>query len=147
MRRSMVVQLHRCVRAPLRLFSVSSVSRRGCGSMVECGLPKPETRVRFPSPAPSFCSANSQFSRPLSYECHTKPPGSAPFHWVFPAAIETVVHEVAIERYESYMKANPKARENYNKVRPGFIATYESLLYDRRTVLVAYLKSPWGVNS
>ena len=25
---------------------------RGCGSMVECGLPKPETRVRFPSPAP-----------------------------------------------------------------------------------------------
>ena len=24
----------------------------GCGSMVECGLPKPETRVRFPSPAP-----------------------------------------------------------------------------------------------
>ena len=46
------------------------------------------------------------------------------------------------------MKANPKARENYNKVRPGFIATYESFfLYDRRTVLVAYLKSPWGVNS
>ena len=25
---------------------------RGCGPMVECGLPKPETRVRFPSPAP-----------------------------------------------------------------------------------------------
>ena len=24
----------------------------GCGSMVECGLPKPEARVRFPSPAP-----------------------------------------------------------------------------------------------
>ncbi len=24
----------------------------GCGSMVECGLPKAETRVRFPSPAP-----------------------------------------------------------------------------------------------
>ena len=24
----------------------------GCGSMVERGLPKPETRVRFPSPAP-----------------------------------------------------------------------------------------------
>ncbi len=45
------------------------------------------------------------------------------------------------------MKANPKARENYNKVRPGFIATYESLLYDRRTVLVAYLKSPWGISS
>ena len=27
----------------------------GCGSMVECGLPKPETRVRFPSPAPQIC--------------------------------------------------------------------------------------------
>jgi hypothetical protein len=26
--------------------------RCGCGSMVERGLPKPETRVRFPSPAP-----------------------------------------------------------------------------------------------
>src|SRR6266705_1521597 len=25
---------------------------RGCGSMVERGLPKPETRVRFPPPAP-----------------------------------------------------------------------------------------------
>jgi hypothetical protein len=49
------------------------------------------TRVRFPSPAPSFCSANSQFSRPLSHECHTKPPGSAPFHWVFSVGIETVV--------------------------------------------------------
>jgi hypothetical protein len=45
------------------------------------------------------------------------------------------------------MKANPKARENYNKVRPGFISTYESLLYDRRTVAVAYVKCPWGVNS
>ena len=39
-----------------------------------------KTRVRFPSPAPIFSSANSQFSRSLSYECHTKPPGSAPFH-------------------------------------------------------------------
>jgi hypothetical protein len=28
------------------------ILQRGCGSMVECGLPKPETRVRFPSPAP-----------------------------------------------------------------------------------------------
>jgi hypothetical protein len=53
---------------------------------------------------------------------------------------------VAIERYESYMKSHPSAKDNYNKVRPGFISTYESLLYDRRTVLVAYLKSPWGVN-
>ena len=29
-----------------------ATTQRGCGSMVECGLPKPETRVRFPSPAP-----------------------------------------------------------------------------------------------
>jgi hypothetical protein len=27
-------------------------SAGGCGSVVECGLPKPEMRVRFPSPAP-----------------------------------------------------------------------------------------------
>jgi hypothetical protein len=26
----------------------------GCGSVVECGLPKPEMRVRFPSPAPNL---------------------------------------------------------------------------------------------
>ena len=56
--------------------------------MVECGLPKPETRVRFPSPAPLFSSANSQFFRALSYECHTKPPGSVPFPWVFSPGIE-----------------------------------------------------------
>jgi hypothetical protein len=30
----------------------------GCGSMVECGLPKPETRVRFPSPAPTSIPDN-----------------------------------------------------------------------------------------
>jgi hypothetical protein len=30
-----------------------SGTESGCGSMVECGLPKPEARVRFPSPAPS----------------------------------------------------------------------------------------------
>src|SRR5438105_11587777 len=29
-----------------------SYFRSGCGSMVEYGLPKAETRVRFPSPAP-----------------------------------------------------------------------------------------------
>jgi hypothetical protein len=28
----------------------------GCGSVVECGLPKPEMRVRFPSPAPKRVS-------------------------------------------------------------------------------------------
>ncbi len=50
-----------------------------------------ETRVRFPSPAPLFSSANSQFFQALSYECHTKPPGSVPFHWAFTAGIETVV--------------------------------------------------------
>src|ERR1043166_1188476 len=33
---------------PVKRFGVM----RGCGSMVERGLPKPETRVRFPSPAP-----------------------------------------------------------------------------------------------
>ena len=45
-------QLRRCVRDPLPLLFLSLFSRCGCGSMVECGLPKPETRVRFPSPAP-----------------------------------------------------------------------------------------------
>src|SRR5207249_6703981 len=30
----------------------TSGNNGGCGSMVERGLPKPETRVRFPSPAP-----------------------------------------------------------------------------------------------
>src|SRR5208283_5501005 len=30
----------------------------GCGSVVECGLPKPEMRVRFPSPAPTLISFN-----------------------------------------------------------------------------------------
>ena len=48
-------------------------------------------RVRFPSPAPFISSANSQFFQALSYECPTKPPGSAPFHWVFSPGIETVV--------------------------------------------------------
>ncbi len=61
--------------------------------------------------------------------------------------VDLVKPEEAIERYENYMKSNPTARENYNKVRPGFISTYESLLYDRRTIMVAYLKSPWGINS
>jgi hypothetical protein len=61
--------------------------------------------------------------------------------------VDLVKPEVAIERYENYMKSNPTARENYNKVRPGFISTYESLLYDRRTIMVAYLKCPWGISS
>ena len=61
--------------------------------------------------------------------------------------VDLVKPEEAIERYENYMKSNPTAREKYNKVRPGFISTYESLLYDRRTIMVAYLKSPWGINS
>ncbi len=30
----------------------------GCGSVVECGLPKPEMRVRFPSPAPILPKTN-----------------------------------------------------------------------------------------
>lgn len=61
--------------------------------------------------------------------------------------VDLVKPEEAIARYENYMIANPKARENYNKVRPGFISNYETLLYDRRTVAVAYIKCPWGVSS
>ena len=60
--------------------------------------------------------------------------------------VDLVKPEEAIERYENYMKSNPTARDNYNKVRPGFISTYESLLYDRRTIAVAYVKCPWGIN-
>ncbi len=44
---------------------VSWVKERGCGSMVECGLPKPETRVRFPSPAPSITRGFSHFASVL----------------------------------------------------------------------------------
>ena len=72
-------QLHRCVRHPLRLPFSGPFSRRGCGSMVECGLPKPETRVRFPSPAPTISSAFSQFSRSLSFDCSVLPPRSVAF--------------------------------------------------------------------
>ena len=61
--------------------------------------------------------------------------------------VDLVKPEVAIERYEAYMLANPDARAKYNNVRPGFISSYESLLYDRRTVAVAYIKCPWGINS
>lgn len=41
------------------------------------------------------------------------------------------------------MKANPNAREQFNKVRPGFVETCESLLYDRRTSMVIYYKTDW----
>jgi hypothetical protein len=34
--------------------AMNSLTGSGCGSVVECGLPKPEMRVRFPSPAPLF---------------------------------------------------------------------------------------------
>ena len=81
-------QLRRCVRDPLPLLFPSPFSRCGCGSMVECGLPKPETRVRFPSPAPIFSSAFSQFSRSLSCECHTTPPRLARFPLVSSPGIE-----------------------------------------------------------
>src|SRR5438477_12325126 len=37
---------------PWEKVAINPPRKRGCGSMVECGLPKPETRVRFPSPAP-----------------------------------------------------------------------------------------------
>ena len=43
-------QLGRCVGDGGLLDNTPS--ERGCGSMVERGLPKPEARVRFPSPAP-----------------------------------------------------------------------------------------------
>ena len=60
--------------------------------------------------------------------------------------VDLVKPEEAIERYENYIKANPNAREQFNKVRPGFVETYESLLYDRRTIAVAYVMCPWGEN-
>ena len=46
------------------------------------------TRVRFPSPAPTVSSAFSQFSRSLSYECHTTPPRLARFPLVSSPGIE-----------------------------------------------------------
>ena len=46
-----LIQLRRCgCRSP----RLPLPACRGCGSMVERGLPKPETRVRFPSPAPTL---------------------------------------------------------------------------------------------
>ena len=41
-----------------RLIETLRFTSGGCGSMVECGLPKAETRVRFPSPAPILISLN-----------------------------------------------------------------------------------------
>lgn len=38
----------------------------GCGSMVERELPKPETRVRFPSPVPKI-HAQSGLQRPVGW--------------------------------------------------------------------------------
>ena len=77
----MVIQCHTSVpsgrenRAFLRLFSMI--------------WPVPtKTRVRFPSPAPTISSAFSQFSRSLSYECHTTPPRSARFSLVSSPGIE-----------------------------------------------------------
>ena len=42
-------------------FWLRWLRERGCGSMVECGLPKPETRVRFPSPAPLIYEALTKY--------------------------------------------------------------------------------------
>jgi hypothetical protein len=39
-------------------FQCKYRSGGGCGSVVECGLPKPEMRVRFPSPAPILSWSN-----------------------------------------------------------------------------------------
>ena len=47
---------------PLRMLKSPATTWvcRGCGSMVERGLPKPETRVRFPSPAPAPRTVGNQ---------------------------------------------------------------------------------------
>ena len=65
----------------------------GCGSMVECGLPKPETRVRFPSPAPMFTGVfslspvfASVLHQPASHRLKwSKPVGFSQTCFFFPA--------------------------------------------------------------
>ena len=44
------LQMRACTPGHCLLETIGTGS--GCGSVVECGLPKPEMRVRFPSPAP-----------------------------------------------------------------------------------------------
>ncbi len=48
-----------CLLHPWSKSGSSRDTGRGCGSVVECGLPKPEMRVRFPSPAPTCFRQNS----------------------------------------------------------------------------------------
>jgi len=60
--------------------------------------------------------------------------------------VDVVKPEVAIERYENYMKSNPSIYEKYHEDKSTFIRLYEDFIYDRRTVAVAYLKCPRGIN-
>jgi hypothetical protein len=60
--------------------------------------------------------------------------------------VDVVKPEVAIERYENYMKSNPSIYEKYHEDKSTFIRLYEDFIYDRRTIAVAYLKSPCSCN-
>jgi hypothetical protein len=60
--------------------------------------------------------------------------------------VDVVKPDVAIERYEDFMKSNPATYERYQEDKSTFIRLYESFLYDRRTIAVAYLKSPCSCN-
>lgn len=52
---------------------------------------------------------------------------------------ETVSAEEAIRRYENHLNANPEARALlFNKSNIEKTKTYETYLYDRRTVAVTY---------
>ena len=62
------MNLTRCL---LHLFGNDATKHdvhSGCGSMVEYGLPKAETRVRFPSPAPT-----SQIPNRIKVFCEFRP--------------------------------------------------------------------------
>ena len=60
--------------------------------------------------------------------------------------VDLVKPEVAIERYENYMKSNPAIYEKYHEDKSTFINLYEDFIYNRRTIAVAYLKSPCTCN-
>ena len=92
-------------RGDVRLDSVSKSEWFCCSEIGRCD----QTEFIRRSPAPLFSSANSQFFRALSYECLTKPPGSAPFPWVFRLRIETVVQGQLIPLFEHH-DGNPIVR-------------------------------------
>jgi hypothetical protein len=58
--------------------------------------------------------------------------------------VDLVTPEEAIKRYENFMKSNPQMKANLKKQNFIDFNDFEALLYDRRTVAVAYLNSPWG---